>query len=545
MNSKTLISCILLSTLVLFLLSTGTQATEYRGVNEEVKAEDILKHIQNGEDIYLENCSIVGELNLSKIELEIVPNPSYKELSVYTDNEIEINEVEILEDYEDSVWEYGYIEPELNRELKVVESNISVFNCIFEDDLDFSNVLFKKPVSLIGVKYSSKAVFTGSYFYNSTYFGNLIFSDNGECTFSSQETIFNDTTDFSFATFRDNVDFRYATFCSLAKFCCTTFNDTADFYSTNFNNITRFSSANFNDTTDFSSATFNDIADFHLAVFKNTADFRYATFRDATCFDQMIFEDLADFSDVNFKYISFFHTTFEDNSNFEHTIFSDTTCLEEVNFRNFANFKYATFNDNARFCGPDMPENLTLDGPSSLIFIKYYKDRGQYENADTIYYNYRKENQAQKQWYEISKWVDILSWISCGYGVRPFNAFLFGTIVIFLFSFIYTNPISLHKNRSEKTPFRLSWNVSLDKSSNKIILFKFSFKSPGITNSDQIQEASLLDLFYYSTCRFTFMSYDNWYAKDNFRVFAIIEGILGWATLGIFMATLTAELIRV
>ena len=161
-----------------------------------------------------------------------------------------------------------------------------------------------------------------------------------------------------------------------------------------------------------------------------------------------------------------------------------------------------------------------------------------------IYYNYRKFSQDNKELTSISKWSDFLSWITCGYGVRPFNAFLFGTIIIFLFSFIYTNPISLNKNRSEGIPYRLSLNVSLDKSSNKIIPFKLSLKNPGIINSDQIQEASLLDLFYYRICRFTFMSYENWYPRDNFRIFAIIEGILGWATLGIFMATLTAVMIR-
>jgi hypothetical protein len=42
-------------------------ATEYYKADTEVKAEDILKHIENGDDITLYNCSIVGELNLSKV----------------------------------------------------------------------------------------------------------------------------------------------------------------------------------------------------------------------------------------------------------------------------------------------------------------------------------------------------------------------------------------------------------------------------------------------------------------------------------------------
>ena len=56
MKNRVLISCILLLILVILLLSTTVQATEYRQVNTEVKAEEILKHIENGEDINLTNC---------------------------------------------------------------------------------------------------------------------------------------------------------------------------------------------------------------------------------------------------------------------------------------------------------------------------------------------------------------------------------------------------------------------------------------------------------------------------------------------------------
>jgi len=51
-------------------MSTGVQAKELR----EVSASEILKQIENGEDIFLENVRITGKLDLSKIDLKTVPN---------------------------------------------------------------------------------------------------------------------------------------------------------------------------------------------------------------------------------------------------------------------------------------------------------------------------------------------------------------------------------------------------------------------------------------------------------------------------------------
>ncbi len=61
----------LFSVIVVFVLSMGVQAQELT----DVPASDILELIENGEDIYLENVRITGELNLSTIELQKVPNP--------------------------------------------------------------------------------------------------------------------------------------------------------------------------------------------------------------------------------------------------------------------------------------------------------------------------------------------------------------------------------------------------------------------------------------------------------------------------------------
>lgn len=83
MKVGALIYCVLMSIFVFVILSLTVQATEYR----EVRAEDILKQIENGEDVSLNNSRIVGELNLSEIKLVSVPNPNLKKsLSVKNTN---------------------------------------------------------------------------------------------------------------------------------------------------------------------------------------------------------------------------------------------------------------------------------------------------------------------------------------------------------------------------------------------------------------------------------------------------------------------------
>lgn len=541
MKNRVLISCILLSTLVLLLLPTASLANEYTekldyhidklvdgyGVSfidlsefqqtdgyREVKSKDILKQIENGQDVNLTDCRIVGELNLSTIKLKTIPNPRYQEIS------------------QEIYGEYGWVgrndnesfvffpsPPEIRKELKVVESNITICNCILEDDLDFSFSAFKKPISFALVSFNSNATFRGSYFNNSAHFGEVTYNDSDEDYFF-RKVIFNDTADFAFTTFEDTVEFPHAIFNCSANFWDTTFNNNSDFFFAAIN-YASFGNVTFNDTARFSLAQLKNVF-FDCTTFKSTANFRLATFR------------FSNFRNACFKDACFENSFFEDSMFFDDTSFKDT-----------ANFYNAYFNDTANFAAPKIAKNIISDGVNSQLFIKYYRGLGQYDDADVIYYNYRKYTQERKEWSDFSKWTDYINLITCGYGVRPFNAFLFGTIIIFLFSFIYMNPISLHKSRSKRLPLSFSRNVFLDNSSNKMTPIKLFLNDPGIVNSDKNKKASLLDLFYFSICRFTFMSYENWYPRDSFRIFAVMEGIIGWVTLGIFMATLTAVMIRV
>ena len=357
MRAGILGSYILLLTLLFTSLATVVQATEYSEANKDVQAADILNHIENGDDVNLTNCHIFGELNLSKIKLETVPNPCFNIL---------------LSRLGDRKY---LIDHGVNENLSVIASSIIIKNSTFENNLNFASTQFKN------------------------------------------------SADFRYATFKDSADFSGATFKNSADFMYATFKDSANFWGATFNNFTYFYRAYFNNSADFTGATFNDIANFWGATFKDSANFLAATFKDS-----------ADFSGATFK----------NSANFGFATFNNTT-----------NFGGAKFNDAAEFIGPTKPDKLLLDEMNFQIFYKYYNGHGRYDDADTVYYNYRQNDMKQNKWSSFGYWWNFLSWITCGFGIKPLYTIIFGIATIFLFSGIYANPISLKRNQYKEIPFNL------------------------------------------------------------------------------------------
>ncbi|MBE9595154.1 MAG: hypothetical protein IMF19_16940 [Proteobacteria bacterium] len=91
----------------------------------------------------------------------------------------------------------------------------------------------------------------------------------------------------------------------------------------------------------------------------------------------------------------------------------------------------------------DIKDYLEYDGASYLALVKNFKNLEQFDDADDCYYQYRKIKQAKKKLYSKkegwnwSKPIDILAWLSCGYGVRPSYTILFGVLLIFIFGFLF------------------------------------------------------------------------------------------------------------
>ena len=136
----------------------------------------------------------------------------------------------------------------------------------------------------------------------------------------------------------------------------------------------------------------------------------------------------------------------------------------------------------------------------------------QFGNADDAYFKYRQLSRSNEKRL-LPKSREIFMEISCGYGVKPEYTAIMAGVIILIF-----------------TPFY--------------------FRRGGIkrlkeNNEDEKQDVSRYDAFYFSMTTFTTLGYGDLYPADRCRMVAVmIEGLLGWLTLALFLVTLANVMIR-
>ncbi|PXF61505.1 MAG: hypothetical protein C4B59_04545 [Candidatus Methanogaster sp.] len=470
----------ILWTLLVVLVVLAMSAGVQAEEIREVPASKILEQIQAGEDVCLENVRITGEFNMSKIELETVPIAR-------------------------EAWKirnYG-----LEDELKIVESEIEITNSVFENNVDFSNTQFKKILN----------------FYNSSFLG---------------------ISDFRGVCFDDDVSFVSARFWYYVSFISTSFGD-----------YVSFAGASFGGDAYFWGASFGDYVSFAGASFGGNASFVY------TKFNKVFFLNTA------FTNVSFY----------------------DVDFKTM-NVDWASFSDV-----------LVFDGPTYIKLIKNFREMEQFKDADDAYYQYRRLSQANKEW-SFSKLGDVFMWLSCGYGVKPQYTTILAVIVILIFTIIYWFGNGIRRlKESDEMEYLFSWddvpgkdneglirylgsNFGIDQAENVEILKSDDDKTIYIHNDDESakimidekeekatlktsdrethhlkvkkengelniyeksnEDVSFCDAFYFSVVTFTTVGYGDWYPKDRYRKFVMIEGLVGWLTLALFLVTLANVMIR-
>lgn len=208
-----------------------------------------------------------------------------------------------------------------------------------------------------------------------------------------------------------------------------------------------------------------------------------------------------------------------------------------------------------------------------------YRHQGKWKQADDCYYEW-KEFERKNYWaladesffYKIPKVIfHNLNWISCGYGIKPLRIFPFAVLIVFLFALFYfvtPEPISnLEYHLISKEPIKKVLNkMSFEELADRFNQFDFDFEKhkqdliDDIISSLDIQElARILNLekksrfnlnylwncFYFSFSTFTTVGLGDWYPSGNLnRAIVMIEGALGWLSLGLFITTYANVLLR-
>ena len=393
----------------------------------------------------------------------------------------------------------------LKEESKLLESKITIKDSIFETDVNFQNTSLTdvnfQNTSFLGKTDFNVTIFgCDAHFEDANFVGDAHFEDarfGGSAHF--EDAHFFGDADFEDANFVGDAYFEDARFGGDADFEYASFGIGAYFYGASFGGDADFWSAIFVFYTTFEYASFGGDADFECASFGGDADFECANFGGDTYFLDASFDGDADFGSVGFGGDAIFNST-----EFNKVSFADITFIK-VSFYE-ADFK------SMKVEWVSLEDVLVFDGLTYIKLIKNFREMEQFKDADDAYYQYRRLSQANKEW-SFSKLGDIFIWLSCGYGVKPWRAAAWAIAIILIF-----------------TPF---------------YFWRGGIKRLKENNEDEKQDVSLYDAFYFSMTTFTTIGYGDLYPADRYRMAAVmVEGLVGWLTLALFLVTLANIMIR-
>lgn len=548
---------------VLFLQSSlFAESMEANGQSDSrpkiIKALDLLERIENGAPIEYRNVIIEGDMNLSSLQLSSrqKERSEFEQEISYISTEIKLIESPI-----------SIIDSKING---LVCANNIFFNqsitlkgCLFDQDVQFRGAQFAEDVSIqdstfAGITYFEWAEFYGkadfqkSIFNESSHFLEAVFSDDA----SFSKTKFGNFVDMRGTEFNGSADFDLANFEGYAHFNEVLFSGKNNFRSAQFNSPAIFWAANFDGDSDFRGAKFGD-AVFSNTQFQGTASFGDTTiegnadFRESAFSDDLLFEDTLISGDVTFKgatfeknvdfqnavmlsksdfsraqfsnnrnsITKFLNTTFGGNASFAYCSFSPVVQMRNSRFNGSLNMTEAIF-DRMELDWEDIKGRLIGDDPIYILMINNFRNLGQFEDQDNSIYQYGRYRLA----HENSIWSylkDFLSWIICGFGVRPQYTFAWAILLIIIFGYIYYSFGALLKESRSQSAFQFK---------------KFGRK---------VRTSTLREALYFSTMVFTLsLPALGLRPADKWRYAVMLEDILGWIIMTLFVVTLGNVMIR-
>ena len=493
--------------LVLILASYGTGMLDGPAyASPLVPASEVLSRIAEGQPIYYDGVAIVGDLNLSnlpgaRIESSLalvnctVSNASFEGLNL---------EKEII------LWGTTFGNASFDKASFLARADLA--NTTIRH-ASFSGATFHQPAFFDGVQFLDNVNFEDAKFHQDASFMGALFKGNASFNYSS----FDSYTYFSGAKFFRDALFSDVGFSGISDFSAASFAGIANFFQSRFS-VASFSDAIFAGPAQFGLARFSGLASFGQAVFDDEASFSLARFSDAAYFSGAEFREIALFGLTKFEDIASFQSAkFDKDLNFKGG--SISTMLLEKSMYGRESRIILNDTDFARLKAPwaDIAEYVVWEPGAYLALVNNYRGLGWSADEDNCYYRYRSLNQAQKGW-GWSKAIDVLAWLSCGYGVRPGYAVAWSLLTILAFAIIFW--IGDGIRRSAKP-----------------------LHEP--VEEDALPEhVNFRNALFFSTMVFLSQGPIDFLPVGRHRYYVILEGILGWLLLALFLVTLGRVMIR-
>lgn len=453
-----------------------------------ISADWVLKRIHEGKTVRLKNTIIEGDLDLNKLDL-----PTHY---------IERTEAQKMMSF-------------LKEDVKIVQSSITITDSIIRGRLDFCNSTFSGDTRFEGVTFSGDTRFD-----NASFCGNINFI----------ESIFSENVGFIEANFCRDAGFIKVIFCKYAFFFRATFNEYAHFIAATFSGEACFGGASFCEHARFEGATFSRDAEFIKATFNGDARFDKATFGGKTRFDKATF----------CEYTGFGEATFNRDTSFDGTTFNKMVGFSRVTFREGITFFGTRFDkelnlDQAKYERLDtrwetVKYHLEYQGATYLTLIKNFRDLGFFDDADDCYYQYRRITQTKKLWYDWSKFLDVIAWITCGYGVKVWPTAICTLVFVVIFASLYG-----------------LFNGITTIGSSEISSISINIAPIVIQNAPTEVHAgvtSWADYLYFSAAALTGSTPAELHPNGAWKYAAVIERLIGYLFLALFVVVLTKKIIR-
>lgn len=473
---------------------------------KSVAADEILQQIRSGGSVDYDGVTVIGDLNLSLLD-----HPVAGHLYLINSSLPQASFEGVSFEKEVSFWGTSIGRASFNHAHFSAFTDFS--NASF-GHVDFLGATFDEPAIFDGAEFKTNVSFEDSSFKKDTRFNQALFRGDalfnytrfGYYSYFSSGRFLGDAL-FSNVIFEGSVDFSSASFMDRANFFLSRFENTAGFDSASFRGPVQFGLTKFGGLTSFCDALFYGDTDFVLSSFSDAVNFSGARFMDKAIFGLVKFEDVA----------SFQNATFEDDLNLKSSRISTLMLSDAV----FGKRSRILLNDAdfSRLKGhwSQIGDHLAYDAGAFTSMVDNYRGLGWHQDEDDCYYKYRLMSQSEEGpgW---SKAIDVLAWLSCGYGVRPSYTVAWALLTILAFALIFWLGDGIR--RSAK-PLQ------------------------GTSEIDSVPEkATFRSAFFFSTMIFLSQGPIDFLPTGKHRYFVILEGILGWLLLALFLVTLGRVMIR-
>jgi len=253
-----------------------------------VKGADVLEALQDGKGLDFRGVLVVGDVLLDQLPLQ--PIAEIPHIPVDIQERLRQQGLEAVRvipgavTIRDSQFEQ-VLATNLAQGALVVLGDVEVSGTTFLQSVDFSKMIFAKPVVFTNDQVEYEGFFIGAQFEQAVDFSHTIFGTHSR---------------FHKAVFRGPVRFSEVQFKGVAEFLEVDFQQDANFSQAHFLSGTGFSGSVFQGPADFSGVETNQEIYFRFSEFKEGVSFREAQFQSVVDFSNSRFEGEHDFSGVGF-----------------------------------------------------------------------------------------------------------------------------------------------------------------------------------------------------------------------------------------------------